>query len=251
MRSDIDHSVEFSDFTESGYRDLLSLAASRYRFARFGDSSADRHVLWRHDIDISVNRAVRLAEIEAELGIISTYFLHFRSPFYNLMNSEMQRLIRRIITLGHDLGLHFDLSRHRQDLSRSMLEAAITAESELLSREFGTPPCAVSFHDIGTLREPVPDDDRLCGLVNAYSKHLRDDYGYISDSNGIWRYRRLRDVLNRAEEERLQVLTHPEWWTPEVMAPRQRIQRAIDGHATNLAARYDESLSLLNRPNVR
>jgi peptidoglycan/xylan/chitin deacetylase (PgdA/CDA1 family) len=251
MRTGIDHRSEFGDFTEAGYRELLQLARANYRFARFGDDSVDRHVLWRHDIDISVNRAVRLAEIEAEHGVVATYFLHLRSPFYNLLNSEMLWRVRRVIAQGHDIGLHFDPSRYEGGLSRSALEAAIGAEGDLLAREFGTPPRAVSFHDISTLREPVPDDDRLCGLVNAYSRRLRDNYAYVSDSNGVWLYRRLRDVVEAAAEDRLQVLTHPEWWTPEVMAPRQRVQRAIDGHAAAMARRYDETLAAVDRPNVR
>lgn len=251
MRAGVDHSSEFGDFTEAGYRELVLLARSSYRFARFTDSNADRHLLWRHDIDISVNRAVRLAEIEAELGVVATYFLHLRSPFYNLLNHEMLRLVHRIIGLGHDIGLHFDPARYDGGRSRPTLEVAIAAESALLGREFGITPRAVSFHDVSALREPVPDDERICGLVNAYSKRLRADYGYVSDSNGLWLYRRLRDVLKAAAEERLQVLTHPEWWTPEIMAPRQRVQRAIDGNAAAVAKRYDASLALSNRPNVR
>ena len=251
MRTGVDHRREFSDFTEANYRDLLHLARSHYRFARFGDAGTDRHILWRHDIDMSVNRAVRLAEIEAEQGVFATYFLHFRSPFYNLLNQEMQRLVRRIIALGHDIGLHFDPSRYESGLPRPALDAAIGAESELIAREFGVGPCAVSFHDISTLREPMPEDERVCGLINAYSRRLHDSYGYVSDSNGVWLYRRLKDVLEAAAEERLQVLTHPEMWTPEVMAPRQRVQRAIDGHAAAVARRYDSSLAHSNRPNVR
>jgi peptidoglycan/xylan/chitin deacetylase (PgdA/CDA1 family) len=251
MRTGVDHRREFGDFTEANYRELLRLACSRYRFARFGDGSADRQVLWRHDIDISVNRALRLAEIEAELGVFATYFLHLRSPFYNLLNQEMQCLVRRIIALGHDIGLHFDPSRYESGLSRPALEVAIGAESELIAREFGLAPRAVSFHDFSTLRAPMPEDESVGGLINAYSKRLRDSYGYVSDSNGVWLYRRLRDVLETAEEERLQVLTHPEWWTPEVMPPRQRVQRAIDGYASAMARRYDSSLAHSNRPNVR
>jgi hypothetical protein len=251
MRTGVDHSKEFADFTEAGYRELVLLALSNYRFARFTDRSADRHVLWRHDIDISVNRAVRLAEIEAEIGVAATYFLHLRSPFYNLLNHEMVDMVQRIIGLGHDIGLHFDPSRHRGGESRPALEAAIAAECALLEREFGIAPRAVSFHDVSALPEPVPGDDEICGLVNAYSTRLRDNYGYVSDSNGVWLYRRLRDVLGAAAEERLQVLTHPEWWTPEIMPPRQRVQRAIDGRSAAVAQRYDASLAEGNRPNVR
>jgi hypothetical protein len=42
--------------------------------------------------------------------------------------------------------------------------------------------------------------------------YFRQEVGYCSDSNGYWRVRRLEDVLREAKDERLQVLTHAEWW---------------------------------------
>jgi hypothetical protein len=246
-----DHRGDFGDFTEVNYRELLRLALTRYRFARFGDRSTDRHVLWRHDIDVSVNRALRLAEIEAEEGAIATYFVFPRCPFYNLLNDLTRVLMCRVLALGHDIGLHFDPTQYPEALSCSGLSDAIAAERDLLAREFGKDPVAISFHNFGVLEQTMPDDETVCGLANAYSKRLRATYGYVSDSNGIWRHRRLRNVLDAAVEERLQVLIHPEWWTPEVLSPRQRIQRAIDGYAAAMGRWYDDILARSNRPNVR
>jgi hypothetical protein len=251
MRNDADHRAEFADFTETGYREMLRLARSHYRFARYHDGGAGRHVLWRHDIDVSMHRALRLAEIEAEEGCRATYFLFLRCPFYNLLNEVARTLGRRIVALGHDIGLHFDPAQYQQGLSRTALIDAIAAERDLLEREFGTAPVAISFHNFAVLGEPMPEDEMVGGLVNAYSKRLRDTYGYISDSNCVWRHRRLKAVLEAAEEERLQVLTHPECWTPEAMAPRQRIQRAIDGYAQAVGRAYDDALARFNRPNLR
>ncbi|MCD7909896.1 MAG: hypothetical protein LUH04_19885 [Clostridium sp.] len=44
--------------------------------------------------------------------------------------------------------------------------------------------------------------------------------------------------------DRLQVLTHPENWTPEPLTPRQRIQRCFDGRAARAAEGYDHFLRL-------
>jgi peptidoglycan/xylan/chitin deacetylase (PgdA/CDA1 family) len=251
MRSTADHRAEFADFTEEGYRETLRLARRHYRFARYHEGGADKHVLWRHDIDVSMHRALRLAEIEAEEGCRATYFLFLRCPFYNLLNEVATSLGRRIVALGHDVGLHFDPTQYRPGLSGTALTEAIAAERDLLEREFGSAPVAISFHNFSVLSEPVPEDDMVGGLVNAYSKRLRDSYGYVSDSNCVWLYRRLREVLEAAAEERLQVLTHPECWTPEAMAPRQRIQRAIDGYAQAIGRWYDDALARFNRPNLR
>jgi hypothetical protein len=87
--------------------------------------------------------------------------------------------------------------------------------------------------------------------VNAYGSYLTQHYGYASDSNGYWRFAPLDEVLVRDNEERLQVLTHPEWWVPEPMSPRERVARAIDGRARRQHARYDEIMKAMRRENVR
>lgn len=251
MRDAKHHLEEFSDFTEESYRSLLRQAKETYKFIGYKESSGAPHVLWRHDLDASMNRALRLAQIEHEEGVIATYFLFPRCLYYNLLNPLTHALVMQIIALGHQIALHFDPTHFGKGLTRSQLIEAIAAERDLLKREFGVEPTAVSFHLYGVLEEPMPDDDELAGLVNAYSRRLRETYGYVSDSNGVWLYRRLRDVLSEAREDKLQVLTHPEWWTAEVLPPRQRLQRAIDGYAAAMGRWYDDTVAKFGRPNIR
>jgi hypothetical protein len=85
-------------------------------------------------------------------------------------------------------------------------------------------------------------------MVNAYGAALRDRFAYTSDSHGVWRHRRLRDVLENAADERLHVLTHPEWWVPEPLPARDRVTRAIEGRAARTQERYDRmSAAILAR----
>lgn len=250
MRQNPDHRAEFGDFVEAGYRGLLREARKNYTFIGYRAQHAPRTVLWRHDVDVSMHRALRLAEIENQEGAVATYFLYPRSMFYNLLSTEVHGLVRKILELGHDIALHFDSTHFDTALRGEDLISAIASERDLLHREFGAAPTAVSFHLYGVLEHPMPDDDDVAGLVNAYSKRLRETYGYVSDSNGVWLYRRLQDVLSEAREDRLQVLTHPEWWTPVVMAPRARLQRAIDGYAVAMGKWYDETVERSGRPNL-
>jgi hypothetical protein len=251
MRDERQHVLEFSDFTEENYRSLIRLAKRKYRFAGFRDAPDEAHILWRHDLDASMNRALRLAQIEHEEGVKATYFLFPRCLYYNLLNSLTHRLVMDIIALGHDIALHFDPTHFGKGLTRDRLFDAIAAERDLLKSEFGAAPTAVSFHLFGVLPEPMPDDHEIAGLVNAYSRRLRETYGYVSDSNGIWLHRRLEDVLTEGREDRLQVLTHPEWWTAAIMPPRARLQRAIDGYAGAMGQWYDETVARSGRPNLR
>src|SRR4051794_14022454 len=96
------------DFTEGAYLSLIHEARLGYSFEPFGTTCVHPHVLWRHDVDASVHRALVLARIEAELGVRSTYFFALRSEFYNLLESGVTRRAREILELGHWLGLHFD-----------------------------------------------------------------------------------------------------------------------------------------------
>jgi hypothetical protein len=142
--------------------------------------------------------------------------------------------VREIITFGHELGLHFDPTF---ETSREPLDA-LSSERRLLEDVFGVPVRSFSLHN------PVvagwsAEDDEVAGMVNAYGRGLRERFAYCSDSHGMWRHRRLEDVLEEAAEDRLHVLTHPEWWVPEPLPPRERVTRAIEGRAARTQERYD------------
>ncbi len=240
-----------ADFTEEGYARALDLARLNYEFASFASRPPGRHVLWRHDVDFSVHRALRLAEIEADAGVRATYFMFPHSQFYNLLSNLVLPKARRILELGHELGLHFDPTFYAARLTPVELAAHAESERLLLADLFGVAPVAISIHLFGVLEAMTLDDDVVADMVNAYGRTIQSHYAYCSDSNGVWRHRRLFDVLERAEEDRLHVLTHPEWWTPEAMAPRSRIQRCLDGQAAAVGNYYDDLVDGYGRPNVR
>jgi hypothetical protein len=239
--------LHLEDFTERAYGAALASAAARYRFEPFGTAAAEPHVLWRHDVDASMHRAVALAEIEAEHGVRSTWFLSLHASFYNLLERETTDLAVRLAALGHWIGLHYDAAYYDDG---DLLEH-LAAERALLESVVGAPVGAVSFHNPDRTGVEDVRDDVLAGMVNAYGRTLGDRYAYVSDSNGYWRFERLADVLDAGTEPRLHVLTHPEWWVAEPMSPRERIQRAIDGRARRVGERYDEALAAAGRLNAR
>ena len=230
------------DFTEAEYRELVRLAAGRYRFARFHEQHEPPCSLWRHDLDFSVQRALALARIEAEEGARATYFLDLNSGFYNALERANVDAMHAILELGHELGLHFDLTS-------GDVEDQLAANRELLEQTFGVQVRAFSVHN-PELVAWADERDTIAGMVNAYGTAVRESFSYVSDSNGIWRHRRLRDALEAGADERLHVLTHPAWWVPEPLAPRARIQRCIDGRARATARAYDDVLERSGRPNV-
>jgi hypothetical protein len=236
------------DFTEDAYRQLVRAARARYRFLAFGDAAAaEAGVLWRHDIDVSVHRALALARIEHDEQARATYFVYLHSRFYNALEDAIVERLQQIVALGHDLGIHFDSRFTPAGMSAA---DAIAAERDVLARATGAEVGALSFHDPDVPGVSVSEADRVAGLVNAYGAGIRSRFAYGSDSNGYWRFTPLADVIASAGP-RLQVLTHPEWWVPEPMPPRARVARAIDGRAAYMAAKYDAAIAAAGRENIR
>jgi len=248
----------FGDFTETEYREILRLAKGQWTFIPYERFREPGKVcLWRHDVDFSTHRALKMATIEGEEGVQATYFIHLHSAFYHPLDPENADRIRRIISLGHDMGLHFD-ARFYQDIfpgtgKEDLAERIpffLLRERELLETTFQCSIRAFSLHnpDFDSFRQI--DDDEVEGMVNAYSRHLRDHYAYVSDSNGYWRFSRLKDILETGKEQRLHVLTHPGWWTPDAMSPRDRISRCIEGRARNQHRYYDRLIREHGRKNI-
>ena len=89
------------------YREILEAAKTGgYRFAPFGNGPERGEIYLRHDVDLSLDAALTMAELEAEHGVATTYLLMTESVFYNLASSEGVAAIARLRELGHAVGLH-------------------------------------------------------------------------------------------------------------------------------------------------
>jgi len=221
------------DFTETSYRRLLTLASARFAFCDYGEETAERPtVAWRHDVDYSPQRALALARLEHSEGVRCIYHVLVTSRYYNVLEPEIAEIFGAIAGLGHALGLHFDLDVFGK-LSSVDADAAvrrIALEKEILEAVTGTRLGSMSFHNYCLNQDRLLELDTICGMSNIAATSVRSRYKYVSDSNGIWRFDRLEEVLGQ-NHRRLHVLTHPEWWTPEAMSPLDRLDRCIAGRA--------------------
>jgi hypothetical protein len=173
-------------FDLSHYRELLDSArAGGYRFALFDREPEPGTILLRHDVDLSLDAALSMAELEADAGAPATYFLMTRSEFYNLGSASGAGTLERLRELGHRVGLHAVWPHVDHD-------------------ERFDPVLAWHNPDPGYMRAPVE------GLVNVMEAPWADVYR--SDSNQHWRQGCPHDELRTGAFERLQLLTHPEIW---------------------------------------
>ncbi|PIE65035.1 MAG: hypothetical protein CSA26_05155 [Desulfobacterales bacterium] len=241
---------KWSDFTEKSYKTLLLLAKEKYSFKNYTDNFKERNiVLWRHDIDFSIHRALRLAQIESDCDVKSTFFIQLSSCFYNVFEHTICDKVRQIIKLGHHVGLHFDPSLY-VDLDREAMMRKMAWEKTVLEELLDKEVTAVSFHNPDFGDWLSVDQFILCGMVNAYSNFLKMHFHYCSDSNGYWRFDSIKSVLRSKKYSRLQVLTHPGWWVSEPIPPRQRVRRCVDGRARKNMIDYDEVLRVMKRENI-
>lgn len=249
----------FDDFTENNYRQILKLAKKKYAFVsyeKFIEEQDDqrnqcRKILWRHDIDYSVHRGDAISKIEKEEGVQSIYFIHFNSKFYNVFEKEIGKKLIEIHENGQSIGIHLDWEYYDDILTNQQLEEDLHFYANTLKRLTGIGACAFSFHNPTELTFEKFSDLKYGGLINVYSKEIMQRVEYCSDSNGYWRFQRLQNFLERDDILNACVLTHPGWWTPTAMSPRERIERAIAGRSAYVAADYEAALRNSGRVNVK
>ena len=85
----------FDDFTQDNYERLIKIAKDRFQFIEydsrnFQNKDDSRRILWRHDIDYSPHRALKLAKIEYRNQVKSTYFIQITSKYYNAFENEIR-----------------------------------------------------------------------------------------------------------------------------------------------------------------
>src|ERR1700687_4480615 len=106
--------IPLPPFSRAGYRRLVeAFLHAGYRPATFDDVRREcRDVILRHDVDVSLEAAVNIAEIEREMGVQATYFAMISNSFYNIHSYEGRRSLARLRELGHHVGLHFDTTHY-------------------------------------------------------------------------------------------------------------------------------------------
>lgn len=171
-------------------------------------------VILRHDIDISMDKAVQMAQFEKSLGrgITSTYFVLISSDFYNVFSKHSERCINEIRKCGHAIGLHFDEKRYFSDgdlWSKEEVIEKILYEKNLAEAMLGIEIKSVSMHTPS--RRTLDENLEIPGMINSYSHIFFRDFKYVSDSYHRWR-EDIWDIIENDAPRRLHILTHAFWY---------------------------------------
>ena len=205
---------ELSRLSRKLYEEFLRKAkAQRFAFLLFKDFLPDappvspRYILLRHDIDFAPRYSLEIAELEHSVGIASTFFVLVDGQFYNPLQKETVAQIRKIHSLGHEIGLHFAVS--------SSVHADVGEEVafrlEALSAIVGARAQSFSQHDpvnAGWASVSLPPAHYPC--VDATKVIRERDLLYVSDSAMMWRRHTFASALE--ENRNLCLLAHPHSW---------------------------------------
>lgn len=194
------------DFTLKAYREyLLSIKKNYPHILRFDEYMLDQNkfdnfCLIRHDVDRKPHYALRMAQLENELGMKSTYYFRDKSFVYD------EAIIKKISELGHEIGYHYEcLSDTRGDIPK----AVEIFQKTLEKFRKNVPVKTISMHGRPLLkfdnRDIWKDEKNHQRLIHDFKilgeVYLDIDYSdilYISDTGRNWTSDRanVRDKTN-------------------------------------------------------
>jgi hypothetical protein len=238
------------------YVDFLGRAQGHgFSFVQFRDflpggcPLPDRFIALRHDIDFSPRFSVEMAEIEHAAGIASTFFVLVDGQFYNPLQADVVRQLRRIRDLGHEIGLHFAVS----SAVHMDIGAEVAFRMKILSALIDAPVRSFSQHDpvnAGFATVTLGPEHEPC--VDVSEAIRANDLLYVSDSAMMWRRYTFETALD--EGRSLCLLAHPHSWlhpqddyvamirefeAHEVQAVTDRFDRFVE----NLSGYYERRLA--------
>jgi hypothetical protein len=206
------------DFSLAHYKEILETAlAAGYSFLSYDDDLEEhrgkRICILRHDIDYTPERAVFFGEIEADLGIRSTYFFQICAGPYNIRERRNHQVIRRLNDWGHHLSLHLDLGWN-PDSSWAEVVDQVKKEKQIFQLMTGvTPGETVSVHNPHRYADRVMNQV-VEGMPHTYEPKYFSEIKYFSDSQG-WYEGCMCAIFREKKYPHIQFLTHPYIWPKE------------------------------------
>lgn len=213
------------DFTYKAYVDLIKLLKEKnYEFTNYkGYKNIEKSVIFRHDIDNSLERALKIAKLENENKIKSTFFVLLSTDFYNIFSKQSNSILKEIISLGHEVGLHFDEKRYKINNEKDLVHY-VEYEKNILGGVLGIDVTTVSMHRPS--KWILENDIQFKSIINSYSKEFLHEFKYLSDSRMHWR-EDVIEIIRNEKYDKLHILTHPFWYEENKGDMKERVSGFI------------------------
>ena len=222
-------------FDYETYRTLLEFLRNKNVNVTFEEfplcDDSIRYFILRHDVDFSPEAALRMAKLEATMGIRASYFVLLSAPYYNLLSEQYLDFPRGLIGMGHEVGLHYDL-RVYTDLGHGKLLETLEANINLLTKLAGKKVRSIAMHNPSLSGgDPFRNTKQF---INAYDDQYTQNTMFLSDSCGAWRDEAVSVFETCNVPPRLQLLIHPLFWDREAADRWTRLDEFMQGKVATL-----------------
>ena len=205
-------------FSYNEFKNLINMVQQNLPIVDYKDvnDNTKKFCVLRHDIEFSIDRAYKLAKIEKELGVVSTYTVQVRNNTYNALSEKNIDLISKIKELGHHIGLH---QNPPSSMKLDTLKDYIMRDITILEDCYGFEIDRFAFHR--PKKEYLNCYIELDNRINCYDKKFFYFFEqrpkslemlYLADSNHKWKYGYPLD-FDFSKINKLQLLTHPFSWS--------------------------------------
>jgi len=241
------------DFTVEAYRQTLNAIKTAgvgvFGVAKWVGERPNCGILLRHDIDRKSQNALRIAQLENEYKISSTYY------FRTVKGVFQSDIIRRISDLGHEIGYHYedlslaggDYDKAKELFSKHLEQIRAVAKVETIAMH-GRPFSAYDnrnlwkkfkFADFGIVAEAflsidysdvyyLTDTGRTWGQSKANIRdHVKN--GLVADVRTTFE---LALFIQKNTDKKIALVMHPERWETRLLPWVE--QRVVDA-AANIA----------------
>lgn len=246
------------DFTFNEYRALVNAGQDvDYEFLTVRDYLSteelpERFIIMRHDVDRKPANSLKMARLEADEGISSTYY------FRTINKAFKPDMIREVERLGHEVGYHYeDMDRADGDVSEAhdsftenlnKLRELCTIDTMCMH---GNP---LTSHDNRDMWNDAHDFEEYGLLGEAYLSMDFTDVTYYSDTGRTWQDGELKikdhtmgegnkeiganttgdliAILRESRVPRTCLLTHPNRWAD---GPAELVSEYLKDKSVNVA----------------
>ena len=230
------------DFTLSMYGSLMdSIVEEEYYTPRMSEFiekklwlTGEYNCVLRHDVDRKLRNALRIAELEARKGVVSTYYVRYVPGVYKV------DVLKDIESMGHEIGFHYEcMDKAKGDVGEAM--DIFERELEDMRKDFDIKTICMhgrpfgswrnkdmwdkyDYADFGLLGEPYIDIDysqvayftdtgRQWNSTTSVKDYVES--GDLASSMGLQPAStgELIGVVRSGDLTKIVILAHPNRWT--------------------------------------
>jgi hypothetical protein len=205
------------EFDLQDYRRVLGKAKALgfvfQTFSQYLESPASKVVLLRHDVDVSLRRALQMADIERAEEVTSTYFVRVHASLYNLFDKNNFGRLQKLAAMGFEIGVHQEVSNFARPGEEEQL---LHREKLIIETILGRRVAGLATHvpKENTL-EITPELLERNGFDYAPDLPVFNDGAmFVSDSNNHWKAHSIDEALESSDKVLANI--HPIWWTTRI-----------------------------------